>query len=90
MGLSLEQRPCADLAGNDQTGLVNTENMLNVISDWKRYLLDTENNSNEEFDKHGRTGRSLGSDRFIEMAESLPARKVKKKKPGAKVIDDGS
>ncbi len=78
----------AHLAGKDETGLVNTENMLNTIRDWKRFLLDAQNNSNEEFGKHERTGRPLGSEHFIEMAESLLDRDLKKKKPGPKVMDD--
>jgi len=59
-----------------------------AIGDGKRYLLDAQNNSNKKFGNHERTGRSLGSDRFIEMAESLLDRNLKKKKPGPKVIGD--
>jgi len=32
----------------------------------------------------------LGSDSFIEMAESSLNRDLKKKKPGSKVLDDGN
>jgi REP-associated tyrosine transposase len=36
----------------------------------------------EEFSKHERTGRPLGDDGFIEMAEKLLKRDLKKKRPG--------
>jgi len=35
-----------------------------------------------EFEQHGRTGRPLGSERFIEKAERLLQRDLKKKKTG--------
>ncbi len=78
----------AHLSGNDDYGLVNTKPMLNFIGDWKQYLLDAQNHSTEDFGKHERTGRPLGSDSFIEMAESLLGRDLKKKKPGPKVAGD--
>ena len=78
----------AHLSGNDDYGLVNPKPMLNFIGDWKQYLSDAQNHSTEDFGKHERTGRPLGSDSFIEMAESLLGRDLKKKKPGPKVADD--
>ena len=59
----------AHLSGNDEFDLVDTEKMLTLISDWKSYLLDAQSHSIENFEKHERTGRPLGSDRFIEKAE---------------------
>lgn len=47
----------AHLAGIDKTGLVNTENILKEIDDWKCYLLDAQKNSNEDFIQNERTGR---------------------------------
>ncbi len=76
----------AHLSGNDKLGLVNTEKMLSFVGDWKSYLLDAQSQSIEDFAKHERTGRPLGSDSFIEMAESLLDRNLKKKKPGPKVL----
>ena len=77
----------AHMSGSDKLGLVNTDKMLSIVSDWKSYLLAAQNQSIEDFAKHERTGRPLGSDSFIEMAESLLARDLKKKKPGPKVLD---
>ena len=56
----------------------------------KQYLLEALSHSTVDFGKHERTGRPLGNDSFIEMAESLLERDLKKKKPGPKVIDDDS
>jgi putative transposase len=79
----------AHLSGVDEFGLVDTKKMVNFIDDWKSYLLEVQNHSIDDFAKHERTGRPLGSDSFIEMAESLLGRDLKKKKPGPKkVIDD--
>jgi len=38
----------------------------------------------EEFERHERTGRPLGDESFIEFAEKLLDRDLKKKKPGPK------
>lgn len=78
----------AHLSGKDELGLVNTGKLLNIIGDWKSYLLESQSHSNDEFAKHERTGRPLGSDSFIEMAESLLNRDLKKKKPGPKAKDN--
>ncbi len=78
----------AHLSGSDKFGLVNTDKMSNFVVDWKSYLLDAQDQSIEDFEKHERTGRPLGSDSFIEMAESLLDRDLKKKMPGPKVSDE--
>ncbi len=41
-------------------------------------------NYGAEFEQHGRTGRPLGSECFIERAERFLKRDLKKKKPGPK------
>ena len=41
----------------------------------------------EELERHERTGRPLGDDRFIELVEKLLSRDLKKKKPGPKGAD---
>jgi len=43
---------------------------------------------NEEFIKHTNTGRPLGDNRFIERAERISGRELRKKKPGSKVERD--
>jgi putative transposase len=78
----------AHLSGSDKFGLINTEKMSGYVRDWRHYLLEAQTQSSEDFLKHERTGRPLGSDSFIEMAESLLGRNLKKKKPGPKVIDN--
>ncbi len=80
----------AHLSGSDKFGLVKTDKMLSLVGDWKSYLLDAQGQFIEDFAKHERTGRPLGSNSFIEMAESLLSRDLKKKKPGPKVLDDGN
>ena len=49
--------------------------------------METLGDSGEEFEKHERTGRPMGGESFIEKAEELPGRKLKKKKPGPKPKD---
>ncbi len=41
--------------------------------------------TNNEFEGHEKTGRPFGTERFIEKAETLLNRELKKKKPGPKV-----
>ena len=62
--------------------------MLGLVGDWKDYLLEAQSYSVEEFENHERTGRLLGSENFIEMAESLLGRDLRKKKPGPKIKND--
>ena len=72
----------AHLSGKDSLGIVDVEKLLNLIGDWKDYLLEAQGRSGEEFEKHERTGRPLGDESFIEKAEKLLGRELKKKKPG--------
>jgi hypothetical protein len=43
-----------------------------------------------EFDRHERTGRPLNAERFIEKAEQLLCRDLKKKRPGPKADNAGN
>ena len=43
------------------------------------------NHTDTEFEQDEKTGRPPGGDRFIEKAEKLLNRELKKKKPGPKV-----
>ncbi len=76
----------AHLAGKDSQGIVLPEKLLSLAGDWKTYLKEAQANSEIEFEQHGRTGRPLGSERFIEKAERLLQRDLKKKKPGPKSV----
>ena len=60
--------------------------MLSLAGDWKSYLLDAQRQSIEAFVNHERTGRSLGKDRFIVMAESNLTRDLIKKSQDQKYL----
>ncbi|MCP4397610.1 MAG: transposase [bacterium] len=75
----------AHLSGNDEFGLVDAGKLLDMIGDWEGYLIEAQGQSVEEIERHSRTGRPLGDDDFIELAENMTGRKLKKKKPGPKV-----
>ena len=74
----------AHLAGNDDNGMIQTEKLLSLAGDWEAYLTDAQAYPGNEFKHHERTGRPLGDDGFIEKAERLLHRGLKKKKPGPK------
>lgn len=74
----------AHLAGEDKNGIVQVEKLLSLTGDWKGYLRQAQGQPYEEFIKHEGTGRPLGSDSFLEKAERLLQRDLKKKKPGPK------
>ena len=74
----------AHLAGKDDNGIVQTEKLLSLAGDWKVYLREARGDAGNEIEQHVRTGRPLGDERFIEKAERLLRRDLKKKKPGPK------
>ncbi len=74
----------AHLAGNDDNGMIQTAKLLSLAGDWKAYLKDAQAYPGNEFEQHERTGRPLGDEGFIEKAERLLHRALKKKKPGPK------
>jgi putative transposase len=76
------------LSGKDEFGLVDAYKLLELIGDWKSYLLEAQRKSTEKIEKHTRTGRPLGDETFIALAEDITGRKLKKKKPGPKVGSD--
>ena len=78
----------AHLSGKDDFGIVNADKLLNIVGDWKSYLLEAQSDSVDEFEMHERTGRPLGSESYIEMAESLLDRNLRKKKPCPKIKDN--
>ncbi|GMQ92178.1 MAG: transposase [Gammaproteobacteria bacterium] len=74
----------AHLAGKDTQGIIQTEKLLSLAGDWKTYLKEAQGTLGNEFEQHERTGRPLGEESFIEKAERLLQRNLKKKKPGPK------
>ncbi len=75
----------AHLAGIDTEGIIQPDKLLTLAGDWKTYLKEAQVNTDDEFRKHEKTGRPLGKEKFIEKAERLLQRELKKKKPGPKV-----
>lgn len=61
---------------------------LQLVGDWKNYMNEMRSIDLHEMERHERTERPLGKDRFVELAERLLGRDLKKKKPGSKVKDD--
>jgi len=74
----------AHLAGRDDRGLLTLEPLTKLVGDWKHYLQEARTRDTKELERHERTGRPLGDDDFIEKAEKLLGRELKKKKPGPK------
>ena len=75
----------AHLSGEDEHGIIQPEKLLSLTGDWRNYLKESQGLQIDEFEKHERTGRPLGGEKFIEKAERLLQRELKKKKPGPKV-----
>ncbi len=74
----------AHLAGKDSNGIIRTKALLSLTGDWKTYLHQAQGYPDNEFELHERTGRPLGDNSFIEKAERILKRDLKKKKPGPK------
>ena len=74
----------AHLSGHDSTGLIEVDKVKKLFGDWKSYLLSVQGLSMEEIETHNRTGRPLGNNRFLKMAEEITGRDLTKKKPGPK------
>lgn len=74
----------AHLAGKDD-GLAKAAPLLEIIRTWDTLLAsgrpDEEQNN---IKRHTRTGRPLGSDRFLEAMENVLGRRVRPHKPGPK------
>lgn len=74
----------AHLSGQDLLGTINPQKLLELCGDWKIYLQQSQPLLDNGFKSHLNTGRPLGSDDFVTMAERLLGRDLKKKKPGPK------
>jgi putative transposase len=77
----------AHLAGKDVNGIIHPKKLLALTGDWAQYLKGAHADNNHELEKHECTGRPLGDESFIEKAELILQRDLKKKKPGPKVAD---
>jgi putative transposase len=74
----------AHLTANDDV-LVTAAPMLERVANWKAYLnAENELDVYETIHRHARTGRPLGSDVFLSIAERLTGRSLRPKKPGPK------
>jgi putative transposase len=65
--------------------VVTVEPMLNMVSDWKSYLLSE--SVEDELDairRFSSSGRPAGSETFIHKLEGLTGRELSRKKPGPK------
>jgi putative transposase len=74
----------AHLTGIDDV-LVTVAPMLERVADWAAYLnAENEPDMHQTIHRHARTGRPLGSDAFLSIAERLTGRSLRHKKPGPK------
>ena len=74
----------AHLAG-DNDALVSVAPLAKLVDDWKRFLAEgTEAPMIETIERHSRTGRPLGSERFLKTIESKLGRTVRPQKRGPK------
>ena len=78
----------AHLAATDDK-LVTVAPLLEMAGDWRLFLADAaEEEQVNEIRKHGRTGRPLGSEGFVERLETALDRTLKRGKPGPKGKDN--
>jgi putative transposase len=73
----------AHLAGLDDK-LVKVAPLLEMVGDWKVFLGAATDEEMEKIRRHERSGRPLGSERFVERLESALERLLKPGKPGPK------
>ena len=71
----------AHLSGSNNLR-VNARLILDHVKDWWTYLSDTTGISTIK--RHTRTGRSLGSDKFVRQLEALTGKSLTPGKPGRK------
>ncbi len=72
----------AHLKGEDD-GLAKVSPMLNRVEDWKAYLAEgIEKAEMRTIERHLRTGRPRGGEKFIQRLEKMTGRDLLPKKPG--------
>ncbi len=75
----------AHISGRDEKGIVETAPLLSLIGEWRAYLDEMQPKDMPNFERHEQTGRPLGDDGFVQLAEKLLGRDdLRKKKPGPK------
>ncbi len=63
--------------------LVNVTPMINLVGNWSDYLaVDEMASSVDAIRQHTRTGRPVGSTRFITSLENMTGRRLRRKRPG--------
>lgn len=79
----------AHLTEQAESDLLTLQPMLDRVDDWRSFLEDDlPADEMAELELHSRTGRPLGSSRFIDDLEGRLNRSLRKKKPGRKRLDD--
>jgi len=74
----------AHLAGEDGK-LVTVAPMLERVSDWRNYLeCELDEATKQAFRMHGKTGRPLGDEAFLDNIERIAGRALRPQKPGRK------
>jgi len=74
----------AHLSAKDDK-LVRVAPMLERVSNWQSYLdCNLDESTKEAFRMHGRTGRPLGDEAFLERLENIAGRLLRPQKPGRK------
>ena len=75
----------AHLSGRDESDIVEIGPLLSLVGDWRAYLEEMRPQDLPDIERHERTGRPLGDDSFVKLAERLLGRSdLRKKKPGPK------
>ena len=75
----------AHLSGRDERGIVAIEPLLSLMGEWQAYLDEMQPMTMPDFERHERTGRPLGDEGFVQLAERLLGREdLRKKKTGPK------
>ena len=68
--------------GGDNDALVKVSPLLKLVGDWKTFLTLSSQEEIELFHRHERTGRPLGSEKFITRMERKLGRTLRPQKPG--------
>ena len=77
----------AHVAGMDDI-LVKVSPLLEMVGEWKFFLVDADDEDTDNIRRHERTGRALGADSFLETLEHSLQRTVKPQKAGRKKMMD--
>ena len=78
----------AHIKGKDRQGIIDAQKLLEICGEWKTYLKQSQTELDKTFESHLNTGRPLGNNHFIKMAEQLLGRYLQKKKPGPKTKEN--